>query len=156
MLSDQATHQGSTNGNEAIYKKLYNKLISIFEKEFNLESQPRMLIGFESQYDIWYGVPKGFDRSKFTTDGLINSVENELGAKFKNSFQIKMRGIEDLWIPINAEILKDTLDEDEYKSVINDLMMIRCSFVSGKTNRESELGELICVTIIFSSGHIRS
>lgn len=155
MLSNQATHQGSTGGNESIYKKLCNILISIFEKNFGLESSPRMLINFKSQYDIWYEAPKGFDKRKFTTDGIINSVENELGTKFKNSFQIKMREVEDFWIPINAEILKDTLDENEYKSVINDLMMIRCSFAPGKANRESELRELICMTIIFSSGHIR-
>lgn len=155
MLSDQTIYESSTNDNELIYKKVCNKFISIFEKDFALETQPRMLINSKSQHDIWYVTPKGFNKGKFTTHDIINSVENELGTNVKNSFQISMRGVEDFWIPISAEFLKDTLNENEYKSVSNILMMIRCSFAPGKANRESELRELICMTIIFSSGHIR-
>ena len=79
MLSDQTIYESSTNDNELIYKKVCNKFISIFEKNFALETQPRMLINFKSQYDIWYVAPKGFNKDKFTTHDIINSVENELG-----------------------------------------------------------------------------
>jgi hypothetical protein len=76
----------------------------------------------------------------------------KLERKLRITFQIKMREIEYFWIPISTEFLKDTLDENEYKSI---RMMVRCSFAPGKANRGSEFRELICITIIFSSGHIR-
>jgi hypothetical protein len=89
----------------------------ILEKNFNLKLHPGMLVEFDSHYDIWYVVPQAFDRSTFTTDAIINAIENELGTRAKKSFQIRMGQGEDCWVPMDREVLKDLLDENEYKSL---------------------------------------
>jgi hypothetical protein len=147
---DQIPHQ-----NTAVHKKLCTTLITILEKHFNLKSHPGMLIEFESRYDIWYVVPKAFDRSALTTEAIISAVENELGTKAKKSFQIRMGQGEDFWVPVDRELLKDALNEDEYKSLNNELMMIRYVFTSGKINREGEVKELLGIFITFRPGEIR-
>jgi len=100
----------------------------ILEKNFNLKLHPGMLVEFDSHYDIWYVVPQAFDRSTFTTDAIINAIENELGTRAKKSFQIRMGQGEDFWVPIDREFLKDVLDENEYRSLNNELMLIRQQF----------------------------
>ena len=153
--TDQITNQTSNNDNASVHKKVCNELITILEKNFNLKLQPGMLIDFGSRYDIWYIVPKVFDKSKFTTDNIIKSVENELGTKAKKSFQISIGQGEDFWIPIDREFLKDVLNENEYRSINNELMMIRYFFTSGKINREADAKELIGISITFRPGEIR-
>jgi hypothetical protein len=89
MPPDQIPHQTSNNANAAIHKKVCHTFMTILEKAFNLQWHPGMLIDFESRYDIWYVVPEVFDKSAFTTDAIINAVENALGTQAKRSFQIR-------------------------------------------------------------------
>jgi hypothetical protein len=49
----------------------------------------------------------------------------------------------------------DTLNADEYKSLNNELMMIRYVFTSGKVHREGEVNELLGISITFRPGEIR-
>ena len=152
---EQMPHQTSNNAYASIHKKVRNAFMLILEKNFNLKLHPGMLIDFESHYDIWYVVPKAFDKSTFTTDIIINAIENELGTRAKKSFQIRMGQGEDFWVPIDREFLKDILDENEYKSLNNELMLIRYVFTSGKINREAAVKELLGVSITFRPGEIR-
>ena len=151
---EQMPHQTSNNAYASIHKKVRNTLMIILEKNFNLKLYPGMLVEFDSHYDIWYVVPKAFDKSTFTTDVIINAIENELGTKAKKSFQIRIGQGEDFWVPIEREFLKDALNEDEYKSLNNELMLIRYVFTSGKINREVEVKELLGISIIFRPGEI--
>jgi len=56
---------------------------------------------------------------------------------------------------MDREVLKDLLDENEYKSLNNELMLIRYVFTSGKINREAEVKQLLGVSITFRPGEIR-
>jgi hypothetical protein len=129
MPPDQIPHQTSNNANAAIHKKVCHTFMTILEKAFNLQWHPGMLIDFESRYDIWYVVPEVFDKSAFTTDAIINAVENALGTQAKRSFQIRMGQGEDFWIPIDREFLQDVLHENEYESLKKELMLIRYVFL---------------------------
>ena len=152
---EQIPHQTSHNDNASVHKKLCNIFITILEKNFNLKLHPGMLIDFESHYDIWYVVPKAFDKSTFTTEAIISAVESAHGTKAKKSFQIRMDQGEDFWVPVDREFLKDALNADEYKSLNNELMMIRYVFTSGKIHREGEINELLGISITFRPGEIR-
>jgi hypothetical protein len=84
---EQMPHQTSNNAYASIHKKVRNTFMLILEKNFNLKLYPGMLVEFDSHYAIWYVVPKAFDKSTFTTDTIINAIENALGTRAKNPFR---------------------------------------------------------------------
>lgn len=133
---------------DAAHQKICDKMISIIENNFSVESRGAVSVKFGDQYDLWFVASKGFDEGSFTLESIVNAVEKEFGNKIKQSFQV----VQDFWISMNSGLWKDVLNETESKVTSNELMMIRSNKVPGKINRQSEMKNLVCLTVLFTPG----
>ena len=145
-------NKNTDSNNESAHKKICNKMISIIENNFNLESQGGILINFDNRYDLWFIASQEFDKSNFTIKSVVNAIEKELDDEIKQSFQVRFGKIEDFWIPMNSGLWKNVLSEDESNSTSNELMMIRFNITSGKINRKNDMKKLIVVSLEFRPG----